>query len=457
MAYSDFSIESALAAPRAPRSYKLQGVSNAIRVLNSPSRSTEEFIQGAISSLGSADRQIMFVNSSLEALADRLRTAKKIADPINYSKSRGVEGFNHVPRLDPWAFALEENEGKGAWFKRIWQAIKTACRRVIDAIAHVLKWLANKIASLDTRAIAKDYKKYMDNKATVDKAKQEKEVFKVKINTPHWCVSSDGLKDFVQRAVGAYAAMAKDNGNDINVIDKFAKGAVGLTGKAKNPEEFNKQVASIFGVDGSDISSIQAAVSKKVTSMTDDMNNALKGDIQKVFKKSKASKVRAHDLVMDELTDGSSRGRIVEMTIGAIAKLDNGKFGCLTDGWLATNVTKVVSTVREQQKKFTEYTKMVDKVADVFIKTNSTADNKMKALASQLSNLSNARIRYNSFWTGLILEIESAAIRYRKTTHIALKHYLRAAKLLDSENKKASKKKSNESLSRYDVERLFDF
>ena len=147
MAYSDFSIESALAPRTASRSIKLEGVGTAVAVLRSRSTSTEEFMQGAISALGNADRQIMFVNSSLEALNDRLKFATTLAKAINTSKAHGVEGFANTPHLDPWAYALEDNDSKNGFFSKLWAAIKTACRRVYDAIANFIKWLGNAIAS----------------------------------------------------------------------------------------------------------------------------------------------------------------------------------------------------------------------------------------------------------------------------------------------------------------------
>ena len=93
MGYQEFSIESAVdLTTRNTPSTKIDGMKKTYGILTNPSRSTEEFIAGAISSLGQADRNIMYVNTSLEALSDRLAICAKVARPVNMAKARGVEG-----------------------------------------------------------------------------------------------------------------------------------------------------------------------------------------------------------------------------------------------------------------------------------------------------------------------------------------------------------------------------
>ena len=93
MAYKEFSIESALMPTTQHRAVKLEGVGKVAGIFNSTNKSTEEFIQGAVSSLGNADCMVMYVHGSIEALEDRLQFSAKLAKPINTAKARGAEGF----------------------------------------------------------------------------------------------------------------------------------------------------------------------------------------------------------------------------------------------------------------------------------------------------------------------------------------------------------------------------
>ena len=149
-AFEEFDIDNAVSPSVTHKSVKLMGVGKAISVLSSPSRSTEEMIAGAVSAIGAANRNVMFVHSSLNALDDRLRIAGKIAQSVNMAKQHGTEGFADVKYLNPWEYAIESKTG--AFFTKIWQAIRTACRRVIEAIAYIIKWIGNAIAGADVKA-----------------------------------------------------------------------------------------------------------------------------------------------------------------------------------------------------------------------------------------------------------------------------------------------------------------
>ena len=127
----------------------------------------------------------------------------------------------------------------------------------------------------------------------------------------------------------------------------------------------------------------------------------------------------------------------------------SGNFSVLSDAWLANNVKNVIAQATAQQKIFASYTKTIDEVARKFDSLSTYADG-ISALSKLTSNLANARVRYNSMWSRYMLELESVALRYRKSAHLALKQYIRAAT-----GKIA--KESEEALSDNQLESLFQF
>lgn len=458
MAYSDFSIESALVPTTTRPSIKLEGVSSTCAIFNSSNKSTEEYIQGAVSSLGNADRMIMYVHGSLEALSDRLSTAAKIAKAVNTSKSRGAEGFQNVSMLDPWAYAIEGKAGD--FFKRIWDAIKTACRRIIDAIAYIIKWIGNAIAGADVRGQVKDYKFYTDNKARIEKYAKAAKTDDVKFNSVAWSVNAKKLADIIKNAAGHYAKMTTGKDEDLKVMENISRLNLATL---HDKSDYVKAFSKVFGAGESVLVSAKNVVTGKAGSDTGAYNhivhavNAMKDKIEKDLESnissifgSKAKTRNTHALVMSAIAaDGGAKTK--SMTVKEMKSLSD-DFSVLSDTWLSQNVKEVISTVHSHQKQFAQYTKNIDRVAADFAKKLGTADNGFKAINNLTASLANSRIRYNGFWSNLMLEFESAALRFRKSAHIALKHYIKAGKAGVTDEKK-----SGEALSPESVEALFDF
>jgi hypothetical protein len=406
MAYSDFSLESALVPTTLRRPVKLQGVHNAVAALRSSSTSTEEFIQGAVSSLGNADRMIMYVNGSLEALSDRLQCAAKIAKAVNTSKAHGAEGFQNVPMLDPWAYAIE---GKASeFFSRIWQAIKTACRRVIDAIAYVIKWIGNAIASADVRGQIKDYKFYTTNKARIEKYTEAAKTDKVEFNSLAWKIKVDGLAKLISNAAGHYAKSTEGSAD----VKKFFESASRANfASMHDAKDFTKAFSNVFGTGTGDATKAYQHLSSNVEKLRATIDEDLKKNISEIFGGSKdlSKAFGARDLIMKAVTSGEKK----TITVGEMKKL-SGEFGVLSEQWLTKNVKEVIATTHKHQKEFTEFTKLIDKVSANFAKTLGDKDNGFKAINNLTAKLANDRIRYNSFWSNMKLELETVALRYRK-------------------------------------------
>lgn len=415
MAYNEFSIESAI-APRTGRpSVKIQGAANAVRIMQNPSRATEDYVQGAITSLGAANRQILYVNSSLEALNDRLRIASKIAYAVNTSKRRGAEGFGNVPMMNPWEFALEEDNSikSDGFFRRVWDAIKTACRRVIEAIAHLIKYIGNAVASMDTKMQQKHYDLW-DKKGRPTSTDADNTKFK----SPDWKIKysgKGGIADFLTQVEGAYASGTKEvnNEQDLKKLEDVLKND--LTAKRDTNVAPNHTGSSALKVDSKELA-----------------NEMLKKDLQKLFAKDTGS---AKELVLGKFCNGTKNK---EMSCKEM-KLLSEDFKCLAGKDLATKATKMISAVHEQQKTFTKMTKLIDQIASKVSKpadkNNSQAMLNTNHISNQMANICNSRIRYNSYWTSLILEVQMMCLRYNKSAHIALKHYLRAAKVITDEKK----------------------
>ena len=339
-------------------------------------------------------------------------------------------------------------EGKaGDFFKRIWDAIKTACRRILDAIAYIIKWVGNAIASADIRGQSKDYNFYKSQKARINKYASAAKVDDVKFNAPAWKVGADGLAKIIKTAESHYAKTTGTKHPDMKVMDNVSRLNLGTLHDAS---DFKKAYSKVFGIDigfNKDQSAYKKLV-QTIAKMKADIDEDLNSNIKDIFPGAKSRNTRA--LVMGALTSNSGNAN-VEMTVGKMKKLSK-EFAVLSDSWLADNVKGVIATVHQHQKEFTQYTKNIDKIAAAFAKQVGDADNGFKAINNLTASLANSRVRYNGFWSNLMLEFESAALRFRKSAHIALKHYIRAAQKGGVDEKKSKKALSPES-----VEALFDF
>lgn len=430
MAYNEFSIESAI-APRTGRpSVKIQGAANAVRIMQNPSRATEDYVQGAITSIGAANRQILYVNSSLEALNDRLRIASKIAYAVNTSKRRGAEGFGNVPMMDPWAFALEEDSSNRSdgFFKRVWDAIKTACRRVIEAIAHLIKYIGNAVAGMDTKMQQKHYKLWTDKNSPTSA-----EVDKIEFKSPDWKMKYSDISTFLTSVSGAYASGTKEvnNEQDLQKLEGYLK---------DNLEAGQHTIVQPHEGGPRD----QSVNSKELA------NEMLKKDLQKLFAKDTGS---AKELVLGKFCNGTKNKNMSCKDMKTLS----GDFKCLAANELSQKAKNMISAVHEQQKTFTKMTKLIDQIANKVSKPEARKDKdtkktKINSISNTMANVCNSRIRYNSYWTSLILEVQMMCLRFNKSAHIALKHYLRNAKLITTAAETKTETEDNTS-----VESLFQF
>lgn len=451
--YNEFSIENAITPSYVRQSVKLNGMNRVWAIMSNNDRSSEAYIAGAINDMGVAERSILYVNSSLNNLSQRLRKCSKIANSINTCIDRGVEGFQNAEKMNPWEYAVE---GKvGDFFKKIWEAIKTACRRIIAMISNFIKYIGNAIANLDVKAQVRDYNYYKTNSAIINK--YYKNVAKNKFNSLDWDVNANDIAKLIKSSQAAFLKTIKEKSEDKQMLENFSRQDLS---NIHTPADM-ANVYSIFGITGlfNGVSRIKdkmtggsgsyyAAAAKKIQSVIDNIDRDLDGAINTTFgQKKKAGAKSPAELVMGYCT---KTGTVKQISVDEMKKI-SGDFAVLADSWLSNNVKIALASAHAAQVEFTQYTKIIDKVAAKFDKITEAKKNGTGQLSQLTSKLANARVRYNLFFSRLMLELESIALRFRKSSHIALKMVIRSAKA------GPVAKKGKESLSVTDVDDLFRF
>ena len=432
MSYKEFDINAAINPVISRESIKLAGVSEVAKIYNSKSLSTEEFISGAIHDLGVSNRNVMFVNSSLSGLRDRLAIAAKVAKNVNTAKDRGVEGFGSVSKMDPWEFALES--GIGDFFKKIWSAIVSACTRLIQAIANIIKHIRNFIVGLDAKQQSKDYKYYTDNRQLIDNNAKKSGATKTKFNAANWKVDGAKISDAMKSVASIYAKIFTKGGDDEKVFENLAQYDLSQVTDAK---QFKDMCHKVFGTNEEEGNHLRKYLSDTI----EKINNSVL-EVKTVLGASKDD-TSASKIVSAFATKG---GDVVQITAEEMKKKSE-DFSILSDNWLADNVKKYVVDLDRAMRQFTKYTSTITKVAKRFEKVgvDGKADSGkafIKSVSAACADLAQARIRTNNMATSIILELELQALRFRKNAHTALRIYMRAKGTKPA----AAKKTSAESL-----------
>ena len=451
MGYQEFSIESAVdLTTRNTPSTKIDGMKKTYGILTNPSRSTEEFIAGAISSLGQADRNIMYVNTSLEALSDRLAICAKVARPVNMAKARGVEGFQGVNYLNPWEYAIE---GKvGDFFKKIWDAIKTIARKIIEAIVNFVKYISNAIASAGMKAQANDLAKFMRNKDNIMRKVKAAKVDEQSLNSIPWKLNAAQMEKLVQSAAAQYLKAVQANKADEAILQGVSRTDLKTFTSEK---DFTSTFSKIFGLsvsgvvgnlhgEGKGAGVAYNGAKAKVQSLIDSMNKQIEDGV-KIFHGAKSTSPK--EVVQSAVCSST---KVESVKVKDIVKLAGNDFGCLSNEWLSANVTKVLAAMRQNEKLFTQYTKTIDAVAKKFDQVQAASHSNVASISQLCSQLAKARCQLNSFYSGIILELTSYVLRFRKNVHTALKMYLRVGYGTKVE-------KSGESLNAQSLEQMFTF
>lgn len=407
-------------------SIMLRDVAAVNSIYKSKSTSTEQFCSNAINDLASVESNVMYVNMMLRGLDDRLNLARKLAVSVESQKRRGVEAFVNRPSINPWKYAVE---GKVKdFFKRIWEAIKAACRRIIVAIANFIKWLGNVIQSAAVKGQIKDFKEYKKNKAQYDKYGKAAGVGKITFNSLEWKVNANEIGNMCKKAAAHYIKTTQ-KGEDSNLLERVSK--VDLQ-RLTTADDFAKAYKTIFGMEGGSgivgvakgaMRSLGMGARDKVKRITARLNEDMEAGVKSVFGKPVGDSRKPKDIVMGSIATAS--GKVQKISVEKMRKLSS-DFECLSEAWLAKNVTEQIAAVNKAQSEFTAFTKNVDRVAARFDKVTDSKDG-VATLSSLTAELANARIRYNGFYTGIMLELESAALRFRKSAHIALKQYLKGS------------------------------
>ena len=396
MSYKEFDINAAINPVISRESIKLAGVSEVAKIYNSKSLSTEEFISGAIHDLGVSNRNVMFVNSSLSGLRDRLAIAAKVAKNVNTAKDRGVEGFGSVSKMDPWEFALES--GIGDFFKKIWSAIVSACTRLIQAIANIIKHIRNFIVGLDAKQQSKDYKYYTDNRQLIENNAKKFGATKTKFNAANWKVNGAKISDAIKSVASLYTKIFTKDGDDEKVFENLAQYDLS---KVTDAKQFKDMCHKVFGVNEGEGNYLRNYLNGTIEKINDSVL-----EVKKVLGASKDD-TSASKIVSAFATKG---GDVVQITAEEMKKKSE-DFSILSDNWLADNVKKYVVDLDRAMRQFSKYTATITKVANRIEKVgvDSKADGGkafIKSVSAACANLAQARIRTNNMATSIILELE---------------------------------------------------
>lgn len=427
MSYKEFDINAAINPVVSRESVKLAGVSEVAKIYNSKSLSTEEFISGAIHDLGVSNRNVMFVNSSLSGLRDRLAIAAKVAKNVNTAKDRGVEGFGSVSKMDPWEFALES--GIGDFFKKIWQAIVSACTRLIQAIANIIKHIRNFIVGLDAKQQSKDYKYYTDHRKEIDDKAKKAGADKTKFNAANWKVDGKKISEAMKKVASLYTKIFTKGGDDEKVFENLASCDLS---QVTDPKQFKAMCHKVFGYIGDEGNNLRKYLEGTISKI-----NGSVSEVKKVLgapnDATSASKIVSAFAV---------KGDTVQITAEEMKKKSD-DFSILSEKWLAENVKNYVVDLDRAMRQFTKYTSTITKVSKRFEKVGVDGKSDsgkafIKSLSAACADLAQARIRTNNMATSIILELELQALRFRKNAHTALKIYMRAKSTKPAPAKKTS-------------------
>ena len=428
MSYKEFSIESVI-SPKSVRqeSIKMKGLGRLKSAYSDQSRSTENFVQNAITDIGVADRNIMFAHATTFAFEDRFNTAVKIGMSINKAKKESVEGFQHVDYLNPLEYAIE---GKvGDFFKNVWNAIISALKRLITAIGNFIVWIRNKVGDAGTKAEIKDYKFYKDNRSAINKAAAADGVGKMQFNSLGWKVNGNYFGKLITKALGGYTKAVGDS-----KLSSFTSTMIQNVEKMDKGDSVSSQDPRAFQLF-KDTSQKLTEEIEKMTQATDKLYYETMNSIFGTSLTDKGQNLSPKTMILATLVGGDEK--VKKITCGEMKTL-SADFSVLSEEWLTQNVKDNVSVAAKAQKDFAKFTKEVERLAKKFDKENNAVakeENKSdpstvvkSKIASKASQFCTARTRLNSFMTTMQLQLQSFAFRYRKSAHIALKQYIKAYK-----------------------------
>jgi len=410
------------------KGFKLPGTENIRDIYNSHSTSTEEFVIGAVEALGQANRNLMFVNMSIEGFEDRLNIAARVAKNVKIARDRGLEGFENVKPLNPLVYALEGEKGESAgskvaaFFKRIAQAIVTAARHIMTMIANFIKMIVNKIREFAQSGYSKKYKQYC---ALSGKSKKSADA--VTINSMDWKVDQTKMVAIIDQLTKNYNNCCNTDAG----VGGALKAIVGIIGKFKSLPIVGKPAGNVNA----------SADLKIVKSHIEKIDNARSSGI--MFEHL-GIKVKNGDAKNIRLAFYNGE-KPVKMTCEKIRKI-TGDFKILSEESMKDFATALASG-KKAQVQAAKSTKEMDKLAAELKKEHK--DPQTIAFKKEVAKLAARYLAFNSYANSIYLEAQSIRLRYTHTAYVAMKQYLKTGDI----NTKVTR--GNESYSQIDVDDLF--
>ena len=441
--YEEFNLDAALnLSNRTQRkSVKLAGVENIRSIYNNPSTSTEEFIIGAVESLGNANRNLMYANMSIEGFAQRFQVASRVAKNVNIARSRGLEGFENAHSMNPLAYSIEDGEKKGKFKEfvgRVWEALKTAARHIMTCIANFIKYILNKIREFGLKRAIEDKKKFEEawKKASADKKEQ---INKMKLKSLNWNKGAPGIISATLNGITSKYTETFDvaKGGDYKALLKATKANIK---KADSIDKLNK-LESGFGT-GLSQKEIMAAAKNIDDFRSGGIFDKIKGAKGSETKDGKTKTNSASKALAGVFYSGD---KVSDVTFDKIHGDMSDNFKCLNADWFKKEITDTIASANKAQKNMALYTKAIDEFVSQYKKlTKDVEDSKadeFKKWSMQIGRLSLKRMSLNSYMQSILMEVEINAFRLTSTCHKAIRM---ALKSLKDESKK-NKAKSGES------------
>ena len=407
------------------KGFKLPGTENIRDIYNSHSTSTEEFVIGAVEALGQANRNLMFVNMSIEGFEDRLNIATRVAKNVKIARDRGLEGFENVKPLNPLVYALEGEKGESAgskvaaFFKRIAQAIVTAARHIMTMIANFIKMIVNKIREFAQSGYSKKYKQYC---ALSGKSKKSADA--VTINSMDWKVDQEGMMAIMTKLTANYKDLTIADSGVCGKARSFIGKVVGLISKSAQAKI---ETDGVFGHGGLKKQIEEIDNARSSGAMFDGIAKVKNGDAKNICL---------------AFYNGE---KPVKMTCEKIRKLTK-NFEILSESSMKDFATALAAG-KQAQAEAAKSTKEMDNLAKELKKEHKDAQT--IAFKKEVAKLASRYLAFNSYANSIYLEAQSTRLRYTHTAYVAMKQYLKTGDI----NTKVTR--GNESYSQIDVDDLF--
>ena len=354
----------------------------------------------------------------------KLRMLKRLNNVTNRIKNRNISN-SCESYINSIVYSLEDDKLSGKSFaKRVWETIVTFAQKVLNMIVNAVKYVINALLAFGNKKHLEVYKEYVKKSIPADKLK---EIDKVDLKCRKFKIKYSELSKFVDNFAKAY-------GDSVNLS--------AYDGIMKETDNAEATLSKLDSVNMSD----EAQYAKIYEKYTDELQRAKIIALNKLFNISGSNEItteKIKDVLASLFYDKNSEG----MTCGKMKELTN-NFACFKDEGILNKLKTNVKSMKEQQKKYTEYVKKIKKLTETMTKelidegkkdiresTNKEYKKEgrkalrtaKRAFATAIRDAANTLIKYNMFWNSLSLDFERHTIIYLNSAYKAMKRYMGSA------------------------------